>query len=351
MCASDWPPVVGVRVAGLVFLALMASACSAPAPPVAELKGPTMGTRYSVRLSPAPDDDTLTRLQLRIDERLRMISAQMSTYLKDSDLMRFNRSTSTDWQSVPPELIEMVRRAARVSDRTHGRYDITIGPLVNLWGFGNAGDRDRPPAESEIDDTLSVIGYRKLEWRNEPPALRKRHAGLEIDLSSIAKGWAVDEVGALLGRQGIQDFLVEIGGETLARGTKADGSAWRIAIERPDDARRIVQGGLAVRDLAIATSGDYRNFFEHEGQRFTHTIDPQTGRPIRHRLASVTVLADNCADADAWATAMMALGEVDGPPLADELGLAALFIVRDGDSLREQTTKAFRDLGIWESRY
>ena len=310
-----------------------------------------MGTRYSVQLSPPPDDNTLTMLQLRVDERLRMINAQMSTYLDGSDLSRFNRSTSTDWQSVPPELLEVVRRAIQISDRTGGRYDITIGPLVDLWGFGNAGDRDRPPPEAAIRDALQRIGYHKLDWRENPPALRKQHPELAIDLSSIAKGWAVDQVAALLIRQGFQDFLVEIGGETVARGTKADGSIWRIAIERPGDARRVAQGGLAARDLAVATSGDYRNFFEHDGERFTHTIDPDTGRPIRHRLASVTVLADNCTDADAWATALMSLGDADGPDVADALGLAALFIVRDGEALRERPSRTWQGLGVWESRY
>lgn len=341
----------GRRLGLAACLALLVTACAAPPPPVAELTGPTMGTQYSVQLSPPPDDDTLAMLRLRIDERLRDINTVMSTYVDDSDLMRFNRAPSTDWQEVPDELVELVRRAAQVSRGSDGRYDVTTGPLVNLWGFGNAGDRDSPPTDAETSAVLQRIGYAKLQWRDDPPALRKLQPQIEIDLSSIAKGWAVDQLGELLTAQGVDDFLVEIGGETLARGTKADGTLWRIAIERPSDGARVAQGRLSAPALAVATSGDYRNYFEHNQRRYSHTIDPRSGQAVHHRLASVTVVADNVTDADAWATALMALGETDGPALAERLDLAALFIVRDGDDLREQATTALLDRGVWESRF
>jgi thiamine biosynthesis lipoprotein len=172
--------------------------------------------------------------------------------------------------------------------------------------------------------------------------------GLEIDLSSIAKGWAVDQLGALLEAQGFTSYLVDIGGETLARGSRAGGESWRIAIERPGR-QRTPQGSFAAIDIAVATSGDYRNYFEDDGRRYSHTIDPLSGRAVRHRLASVTVLAADCTEADAWATALMVLGETEAPALAERLGLAALFIIRTDDGLAEQATPAFTRQVAWRS--
>jgi thiamine biosynthesis lipoprotein len=305
-----------------------------------------MGTAYRVQLSPPPDGPTLTMLQLRIDERLRQINSVFSTYLEDSAITRFNRSTSTQWQTVPEELVDLVRRAAAISTQTGGRYDITVEPLVRAWGFGSDAERDTPPAAATIDALLREVGYTRLSWRTEPPMLRKAVPGLEIDLSSIAKGWAVDQVGALLEAQGFSSYLVDIGGETLARGGKSGGEPWRIAIERPGR-RRAPQGSFAATDIAVATSGDYRNYFEHDGRRYSHTIDPLTGRAVRHRLASVTVIAADCTEADAWATALMVLGETEAPALAERLDLAALFIIRTDDGLGEHATPAFTDKVAW----
>ena len=332
-------------------LVLLSVACSSPPLPIAELTGSTMGTGYSVKLSPPPDQQTLARLQQAIDQRLLAINAMMSTYLDDSDLMRFNRSRSTDWQPAPIEIIALVRRAQAISTATDGYYDITAGPLVNLWGFGNTEPRQSPPPNSEISATLQRVGHEKLLWREDPPSLRKLHPGVEIDLSSIAKGWAVDELGKLVEQQAVDSYLIDIGGETLARGQKANGDSWRIAVERPSQGKRSVQGSLLANNLAIATSGGYRNFFAFNNQRYSHTINPKTGQTVRHRLASVTVVAKDTADADAWATALLARGESDGPALAEELDMAALFIVGDGDNFREVATSALSALEVWQSRY
>ena len=310
-----------------------------------------MGTGYSVQLSPPPEEKTLATLQQAIDQRLQAINAMMSTYLDDSDLMRFNRSRSTDWQPVPAEIVALVRRAEEISIATEGYYDVTAGPLVNLWGFGNQEARETPPAVSDIADVLQQIGHEKLLWRAHPPRLRKLHPGIEIDLSSIAKGWAVDELGELIQRQGLKNFLIDIGGETLARGRKANGEAWQIAVERPDQGRRTAQGTLLANDVAIATSGDYRNFFAFNDQRYSHTIDPFTGQTIRHRLASVTIVAENTTDADAWATALMALGEDKGRAVAEKHNVAALFIVRHNGQLVEKMSSALRTKDLWKSLF
>jgi thiamine biosynthesis lipoprotein len=246
-------------------------------------------------------------------------------------------------------LVELVRQAAIISGRTNGAYDVTVGPLVNLWGFGRSGRRDAPPSSDEIEALLPRIGYDKLEAQTQPPALRKAAADLEVDLSSIAKGWGVDQLADLLEREGIRNYLVEIGGELRAAGSKSPGQPWRIAVERPIAGQRSVQRVVNLTDVAMATSGDYRNFFEQGGQRYSHTIDPRSGLTVQHRLASVTVFASTCAEADGWATALMALGDRLAPAVADRHGIEALFIVRDDHGLREIASGAMHKAAYYES--
>jgi len=332
-----------------LLAALLLAACGEPTAPIAELSGQTMGTSYSVKIAPAPAESQRQALARQIDARLSEINARMSTYLADSDLMRFNAATSTDWQPAPDDIVALVERAARVSELSDGAYDITVGPLVSLWGFGSAGSRDTPPTKREIEALLASVGYRHLHTRRTPPALRKSVPGLQIDLSSIAKGWAVDQVAALLVDQGFDNVLVEIGGEIQARGERQPGSPWRVAIEQPVEAQRVAMRVVALRDMAMATSGDYRNFFAAGGRRYSHTIDPRTGLAVQHRLASVSVFADNCTDADAWATALLALGEQRAPALADALGIKALFVVRTDVGLEQLPSAALRSADLWRT--
>ncbi|MCB1819889.1 MAG: FAD:protein FMN transferase, partial [Gammaproteobacteria bacterium] len=196
---------------------------------------------------------------------------------------------------------------------------------------------------AEVAAVLPLVGHHNLESRREPPALRKQVPGLQVDLSSIAKGWAVDEISALLRRHGVTRSLVEIGGEVYASRDKAPGRPWRVAIERPSYASRAVQHVVALEDRAMATSGDYRNFFPAGGRRYSHTIDPRTGQAMQHGLASVTVIAQNCTDADAWATALMALGEGRARLTAEREGLMALLIVRTDDGFREFVSPRLAD--------
>lgn len=330
------------RFALLALLLLAASllaACSRQ-PSVLELQGRTMGTGYSIKLVAPPGMDSAA-LQAAVDVRLEEINDMLSTYRPESDLMRFNRSSSTDWQPVPAPLAALVAQSRRISELSGGRFDITVGPLVNLWGFGNRGPVDTPPTDALIDETLQRVGYQRLQVRLDPPALRKEVSGLEIDLSAIAKGWGVDEIARLLEMHGIRSYLVDIGGELHAHGTKPDGSPWRIAIERPLREGRAVERVVQLGDRAMATSGDYRNFFRHGDVYYSHTMDPRSGRPVRHQLASVSVIADDCASADAWATALLALGEQRGPALAEELGLKAFFILRTAEGFQERSTRAY----------
>ncbi len=292
-----------------------------------------MGTRYSIKLV-EPDGAKLSQTDLAtvVDAALRKINDQMSTYLTKSEVSQFNRAPANKWFEVSSATATVVQQALRISEQSQGAYDITIGPLVQLWHFGpQTGDRSSlnilPTAEA-IRATLKRVGSKYLNVRDAPPALRKKLPGLEIDLSSIAKGYAVDQVGLLLEGQGIANYMVEIGGEVRTRGVRQDGKPWQIGIERPDADGRRVQKIIPLRDLAVATSGDYRIFFDSDGQRYSHLIDPRTGRPVGHALASVSVLADDCTQADALATALLILGPDEGYAWSMKHNLAALFMIR-----------------------
>jgi FAD:protein FMN transferase len=319
---------------------LLASGCSEPEVLV-EIRGSTMGTTYSVKLVELPPGLTADTLKSRIDERLDAVNGLMSTYRPDSELSRFNASRSTDWFPVDPELADLVARAQSISALSDGAFDVTVGPLVNLWGFGPDAHPFRVPDQQTIEETRARVGHDKLDVRDHPPALRKAHPELYVDLSAIAKGHGVDRIADLLDRLGVSAYLAEIGGELKAKGTKPGDEPWRIAIERPDATSRTVYRVITLKDDAMATSGDYRNFYAQDGQLYSHTIDPDTGRPVAHALASVTVIAEDCATADALATAFLVLGHERGLSLAESLGVGAFFVSRAGDDYAHSATTAF----------
>ena len=328
-----------LAAAGLLLMGLQ----QRPAPTTAYgFSGPTMGTSYHVTLATDPGEALRTRLAVDIEATLARINGRMSTYDPESELSRFNAHTGTDWYPVSEETLEVVRTAQEISALTGGAFDVTVGPLVDLWGFGPARPAELPPSNQRISDLLARVGYGLLDLREDPPALRKRKPELHVDLSAIAKGYAVDEVAALLAAAGIEDFLVEIGGEIQASGTNKAGLPWRIAIEKPASGQRTAQRIIGIHDLGLATSGDYRNFFEVSGQRYSHTIDPRTGHPVRHQVASVSVLDPSAMRADALATALLAMG-ADGFAFAERHAIAALVIERDADGgFQERPTSAFR---------
>lgn len=306
-----------------------------------ELQGTTMGTFYHIQVVDLPPAIEPQGVRDRIEAELDLVSDLMSTYRDDSELSGFNHSRTTDWFTVSPALAGLVKEAIRVSEVSDGAFDATIGPLVNLWGFGPAVRTDTLPADAELARAKARVGYRKLSVRSNPPALRKSEPRLYLDLSAIAKGYGVDRLAELLDASGITDYLIEIGGELRGRGHNGRGLLWQIAVERPDSGGRAVHRILALRDGAMATSGDYRNFFEQDGKRYSHTIDPRTGRPVTHRLASVTVLAPRTARADALATAFLVLGPQAGFALAESLRTPALFIIRTPEGYSGLQTSAF----------
>lgn len=308
-----------------------------------QLSGPTMGTRFTVTVVPASEFDQ-QQLQTKIHAVLEDIDLHMSTYRPDSELAILNDSTTTDWLPVSPRLCKALEDALALSAATGGAFDITVGPLVNLWGFGPDESSLEPPSEAAIDEARDKTGYRRLHVDCAKPAIYKENAELRIDLSGYAKGLAADDIAALLDEHGISNYLVEVGGDLRARGKNAGNAKWRIAIERPDQPGIAVEKIIHISDLSVATSGDYRNFFEFAGQRYSHTIDPQTGRPVTHNLASVTVLGERAAYADAMATALLVLGPDAGPAFAEREKISAYFLLRDGSGFPEKMSTRFEDL-------
>jgi thiamine biosynthesis lipoprotein len=299
-----------------------------PARRVVVLSGQTMGTYYRVSFIPRTRRDDATTLHREIQAALERVEALMSTYRPDSELSRFNASPSTDWVPVAPEVAAVVALAVEVGQQSSARYDITIGPLVNLWSFGPDRRPARPPSDEELAQARARVGLERLAVRSTPPALRKTHADLYVDLASVAKGFGVDQVAELLERCAVRDYCVDIGGEVRARGRNARRVPWQVAIEEPAAGSSAAARIVPLADRALATSGDYRNYFEEHGVRYSHLLDPRTGRPLQHALGSVTVVDRSCARADAWATALFVAGPDEGYTLAVQHHLPAVFISR-----------------------
>lgn len=315
-----------------------------PEPPAEELhmSGRTMGTTYSVKYRPAPDTPSLKVMQTDVDALLAEINHTMSTYEPESELSRFNRLRTTDWVPASASLRAVLNAALEIGTQSEGAFDITVGPLVNLWGFGPEVHPDRIPLETDIAAARTRSGLDKVSVSETPQAIRKHHPDVFLDLSGIAKGYGVDRVAELLSTHGIDHYMVEIGGEIRVRGHKEHETPWRIAIEKPLSGERSVQTMLSLSDIALATSGNYRNFFEIDGRRYSHTIDPTTGRPVDHHLASVTVLAETSMRADAWATAFQVLGPERGMAIAERLHLPVLFVIDHDGRFEERVCCGFQ---------
>ncbi|MGB2501118.1 MAG: FAD:protein FMN transferase [Mariniblastus sp.] len=310
-----------------------------------DIFGKTMGPiAYKVSIAHHPDSVSPTELQERVSAVLENVNQLMSTYQPDSDVSRFNRSSSTEFQPVDPKTAAVVARAIEISKLTDGAFDITVGPAVNLWDFGPKNATFEIPTVAQTDAIKDTIGYRYLDVQLDPPAIRKHVGTVSIDLSAIAKGYAVDQVAAALDELGCKNFLVEVGGEVFTRGQRFSGGKWRIGVERPNDSSVSLSNIAEISNQAMATSGDYRNFHEIDGRRYSHTIDPQTCRPVNHTLASACVISEDCMTADALATAIMVMGRAKGQQLCNELGAACLLVEREtdfGDQLTEYTSSTF----------
>jgi Membrane-associated lipoprotein involved in thiamine biosynthesis len=333
-----------LRSTALLLVCLFLSACGTPIPDDTGIRfaGVTMGTTFSVTLTHLPAHLDVRQVELEITRILDKIEGKMSTYRDDSELSQLNRSESMDWVSVSEDLLTVIAQALHVSKLTNGAFDVTVGPLVNLWGFGPPLPTEQIPSEERINEMMGRVDYQRLHARGFPPAVRKDAPDISIDLSAIAQGYAVDKVAEYLESAAVPDYLVEVGGELRAQGRNPVGSAWRIGIERPTADQSSVQEVILLDNQAVATSGDYRNYFEQNGQRYSHILNPKTGRPVTHNLASVTIISSSTMYADAMATGLMVLGPEIGYALAVREQLAAYLILREADGFRENATPAFK---------
>lgn len=328
------------RLRAALAATLILGSCAGE-PDTLELRGRTMGTSYSVRIV-APADAPAVSLELlrqRVAARLENLENVFSTYRPDSEVSRFNAYPGQEWFGVSPDFLDVLEQAVTVSQLTGGAFDATIGPLVELWGFG-AGDAPRRiPDREALDRLLSDAGFEHLQLRESPPAVRRTRPGVQLDFSAIAKGYAVDRIWELLSKAGLAAYLVDVGGEVRTRGRRADGRDWSIGVENPDGSG--VAEAVPLREAAIATSGDYRNFFEYEGRRYSHVLDPRTGWPVSHELTAVSVISTTTVMADALATALLVLGPETGLALAEHEQIAARLVVRSTDGLTVLRTPAF----------
>jgi FAD:protein FMN transferase len=325
----------------LFLIAAVLAGCSQPREPVT-LNGATMGTTWTVRLGEIPPGVSVPALRSELEAVLERVNAQMSTYREDSDISRFNRAAAGEVMKVPEDFATVLLASIALAEASGGAFDPTVGPLVNLWGFGPDPAQDRVPAENEIEAARRRVGWQRIVF-DPASAELAQPGGLMLDFSSIAKGHAVDLLAEVLLTHGIGSHLVDIGGDLRTRGQRPDGRPWRIAIERPLPGGREVHTVLTPGDRAMATSGSYRNFFRDQGRSYSHTIDPRTGYPVAHRLVSVTVLHASALQADALATAISALGPQDGLAFAEQRNLAALLLVEENGQVEELMTPAFAD--------
>lgn len=330
-----------------IFVACILSACF-PSNDSAKkellLQGRTMGTTYNIKVVSTPEEVELLKLHKKIDFALKQVNQEMSTYIADSEISRFNKSTSLEPVEVSEGFARVLTESIRLGELTEGKLDITVGPLVNLWGFGPEQRPEKVPNADILSTTRSRVGLKNLHLNGNQ--LSKDIPNLYIDLSTTAKGYGVDVIAELIEANGITNYLVEIGGEMRLRGFKHTGELWAIAIEKPildpSGEQRAIHQVIIPKDNAIATAGDYRNYFETEGQRFSHIIDPETGRPINHNLVSVTVIAPSSMTADGLSTSMMVMGAEQGIEFATKNDLAALFISKTENGFSEQFTVKFK---------
>ncbi len=312
----------------LALITLLTGCLFDKEPDVVRLSGETMGTTFNV--TAIGEDLDETALAASVEETLAAVNAKMSNWDPNSEVSTFSASTSTDPVAVSDEFALVLAAANDVHNKTDGAFDVTLGPLIELWGFGPRKPEDPVPSDADIEAALAGVGQNRLLTLDaEAGTLAKSEPGVGINLSAIAKGYGIDAVAETLRDAGIENYLVEIGGDLVSKGQNDKGETWQIGIEKPQAGSQSLQLIVSLDDRGMASSGDYKNYFEQDGVRYSHIIDPTTGRPITHRTTSVTVLAENAMMADAWATAMLALGQEKGMQLAEEHKLAVYFISRD----------------------
>ncbi|KRW61761.1 thiamine biosynthesis lipoprotein [Aeromonas allosaccharophila] len=328
---------------GLAFFLTGCGQETVQSKPEIHITGSTMGTYYSIKVADSTISDP-AKLQAEVDLLLERVNDQMSTYRPDSELSRFNQHRSATPIVVSRDTARVVTEAIHIGRESQGALDVTVGPLVNLWGFGPDKKPTKIPSDELITQTRQKTGLGNLHVVTSVDAdtLQKDIPDLYVDLSAIAKGFGVDKVAEYLESLGARNYLVEIGGELRINGVNGKGHPWRVAIEKPTAGTGTVQEVIVPGDNGVATSGDYRNYYELDGQRFSHTIDPRSGKPIQHRLVSVTVIHPSCMTADGLATVFMVMGTEKSLAYANERGLAIFVITKTDNGFEEAYSDAFK---------
>jgi FAD:protein FMN transferase len=340
------PSIAALLVAVLAVAGLALAGCAArPAQRETLLSGETMGSTWTVKVAGA-ERGSEAELRDGIQAQFDAVNLALSTWRGDSALSRFNARDDGEWVDVDPELAAVMRYALSLAAASDGAYDVTVGPLVNLWGFGPDPATGRVPEDAAIRAARERVGWRKVEV-DATRARARKEPGVRVDLSSLGKGRGVDRVAEYLDARGVTDYLIDLSGKLRARGRNAQRAFWRVAVERPGPDQPVTGGEIGqsivtLRDDSIATAGDYRRFFESGGRHYSHIIDPATGAPVTHRTVSATALAADCMQADALATIFMVMPPAAALRLADERGVPALLIVRDGDAMRVQPSTRWR---------
>ncbi|MFJ7282996.1 FAD:protein FMN transferase [Pseudomonas sp. NPDC099000] len=328
------------RWGGLVVLAGVLSGCGS-GDSLERVDGPTMGSRYSiqyVRHSATPGPKAV---QTEVEKILAEVDQQMSTYRSDSDIERFNDLPANRCQKMPASILKLVRVGEQLSEQSEGSYDLTVEPLLNLWGFGPQAREEKVPAAQALAEVRRRVGYQHLRIDRDQLC---KDAAVEVDFNSIAAGYAVDTIADKLEVMGIRNYLAEVTGELKAAGKKLDGSAWKIALEEPRDDQQVAQKIIAVDGYGVSTSGDYRNYFEQDGRRYSHTFDARTGAPVSHTLASVTVINPSALMADGLSTLLLILGPERGWDYAEKHDIGAFFVIRADTGFVTRTNQAFERL-------
>ncbi|PLY45065.1 FAD:protein FMN transferase ApbE [Lelliottia sp. F153] len=336
------------------FFLLVACDSSTPsvkpaAPAATVLEGKTMGTFWRVSIMNV-DARRADELRGKIQSQLDADDQLLSTYKNDSALMRFNLSNSTSLWPVSEAMADIVTEALHIGYKTNGAMDITVGPLVNLWGFGPTKQPEKIPDQAQIDDARARTGLQHLTVINQygQQYLQKDIPDLFVDLSTVGEGYAADHLAALMTQEGISRYLVSVGGALVSRGLNASDQPWRVAIQKPTDTQNAVQAVVDINGHGISTSGSYRNYYELDGKRLSHVIDPQTGRPIEHNLVSVTVIAPTALEADTWDTGLMVLGPEKAKEVVRQEGLAVYMITREGETFKTWMSPQFQSFLISE---
>ena len=301
-----------------------------------------MGTSYHITVVGDVLSMSEPKLREKIEAELSLVNAAMSTYQEDSELSRFNKESSGQWHKVSSAMFTVMTEATAIFQLSSGKFDVTIAPLVNLWGFGPDFQEDRVPERAAIDAARERVGLGHIQLDRQK-GIYKSRSDVVIDLSAIAKGYGVDRIAEMLEGLGIGNYMVEIGGDLRTAGNNVKGKTWRIAVERPHIGQRAVHRILAISNMAVATSGDYRNFFQWQGKRYSHVIDPLTGWPVADELVSVTVLSPDAMRADGLATAFLVMGIDKAYPWAEANAIPALFVLRKGDSFVDKSTQTMNN--------